>query len=147
MSFAQLTFRESLRDIEACLRSVPEKLYHLGFRGPIARSTLADANETRDWRIYADFAQELIQIARPMYAADPLGVDLDATVYALDFTTIDLCPSVFPWAPFRQHKAAVKMHTLLDLRGAIPTFIKVSDGKQHDLPGVGAHQEGGRGSG
>jgi hypothetical protein len=133
MSFAQLTFRESLRDIEACLRSVPEKLYHLGFRGRIARSTLADANETRDWRIYADFAQALIQIARPMYAADPLGVDLDATVYALDSTTIDLCLSVFPWARFRQHKAAVKMHTLLDLRGSIPTFIEVSDGKQHDV--------------
>jgi transposase len=133
MSFAQLTFRESLRDIEACLRSVPEKLYHLGFRGHIARSTLADANETRDWRIYADFAQALIQIARPMYATDPLGVDLDATVYALDSTTIDLCLSVFPWAHFRQHKAAVKMHTLLDLRGSIPTFIQVSDGKQHDV--------------
>ena len=133
MSFAQLTFRESLRDIEACLRSVPEKLYHLGFRGRIARSTLADANETRDWRIYADFAQALIQIARPMYAADPLGVDLDATVYALDSTTIDLCLSVFPWARFRQQKAAVKMHTLLDLRGSIPTFIEVSDGKQHDV--------------
>jgi len=133
MSFAQLTFRESLRDIEACLRSVPEKLYHLGFRGRIARSTLAEANETRDWRIYADFAQALIQIARPMYAADPLGVDLDATVYALDSTTIDLCLSVFPWAHFRQHKAAVKMHTLLDLRGSIPTFIEVSDGKQADV--------------
>jgi hypothetical protein len=133
MSFAQLTYRESLRDIEACLRSVPEKLYHLGFRGHIARSTLADANETRDWRIYADFAQALIQIARPMYAADPLGVDLDATVYALDSTTIDLCLSVFPWARFRQHKAAVKLHTLLDLRGSIPTFIEVSDGKQHDV--------------
>ena len=133
MSFAQLTFRESLRDIEACLRSVPEKLYHLGFRGRIARSTLADANETRDWRIYADFAQALIQIARPMYAADPLGVDLDATVYALDSTTIDLCLAVFPWARFRQQKAAVKMHTLLDLRGSIPTFIDVSDGKRHDV--------------
>ena len=133
MSFAQLTFRESLRDIEACLRSVPEKLYHLGFRGRIARSTLADANETRDWRIYADFAQSLIHIARPMYASDPLGVDLDATVYALDSTTIDLCLSVFPWAHFRQQKAAVKMHTLLDLRGSIPTFIEVSDGKRHDV--------------
>jgi len=133
MSFAQLTFRESLRDIEACLRSVPEKLYHLGFRGRIARSTLADANETRDWRIYADFAQSLIHIARPMYAADPLGVDLDATVYALDSTTIDLCLSVFPWAHFRDQKAAVKMHTLLDLRGSIPTFIEVSDGKRHDV--------------
>jgi transposase len=133
MSFAQLTFRESLRDIEACLRSVPEKLYHLGFRGRIARSTLADANEIRDWRIYADFAQSLIHIARPMYASDPLGVDLDATVYALDSTTIDLCLSVFPWAHFRDQKAAVKMHTLLDLRGSIPTFIEVSDGKRHDV--------------
>jgi hypothetical protein len=128
MSFAQLTFRESLRDIEACLRSVPGKLYHLGFRGHIARSTLAEANENRDWRIYADFAQALIQIARPMYAADPFGVDLEATVYALDSTTIDLCLSVFPWAHFRQQKAAVKMHTLLDLRGSIPTFVEVSDG-------------------
>jgi hypothetical protein len=133
LSFAQLTFRESLRDIESCLRSVPEKLYHLGFRGRIARSTLADANETRDWRIYADFAQSLIHIARPMYASDPLGVDLDATVYALDSTTIDLCLSVFPWAHFREQKAAVKMHTLLDLRGSIPTFIEVSDGKRHDV--------------
>ena len=133
MSFAQLTFRESLRDIEACLRSVPEKLYHLGFRGHIARSTLAEANENRDWRIYADFAQALIHIARPMYAADPFGVDLEATVYALDSTTIDLCLSVFPWAHFRQQKAAVKMHTLLDLRGSIPTFIEVSDGKHHDV--------------
>jgi transposase len=133
MSFAQLTFRESLRDIEACLRSVPEKLYHLGFRGNIARSTLADANETRDWRIYADFAQALIAIARPMYVSDPFGIDLDATVYALDSTTIDLCLSVFPWAHFRDHKAAVKMHTLLDLRGSIPAFIAVSDGKQHDV--------------
>ena len=133
MSFAQLTFRESLRDIEACLRSVPEKLYHLGFRGRIARSTLAEANENRDWRIYADFAQTLIHIARPMYAADPFGVDLEATVYALDSTTIDLCLSVFPWAHFRRQKAAVKMHTLLDLRGSIPTFIEVSDGKCHDV--------------
>jgi hypothetical protein len=108
-------------------------LYHLGFRGRIARSTLADANETRDWRIYADFAQSLIHIARPMYASDPLGVDLDATVYALDSTTIDLCLSVFPWAHFRDQKAAVKMHTLLDLRGSIPTFIEVSDGKRHDV--------------
>ena len=124
LSFAQLTFRESLRDIEACLRSVPEKLYHLGFRGHIARSTLADANETRDWRIYANLAESLIRIARPMYAFDPLGVDLDATVYALDSTTIDLCLAVFPWASFRRQKAAVKMHTLLDLRGSIPTFIE-----------------------
>ncbi len=122
MSFAQLTFRESLRDIEAGLRSVPAKLYHLGFRGHIARSTLADANETRDWRIYADFAQVLIGIARPMYATEPLGIDLDATVYALDSTTIDLCLAVFPWAHFRKEKAAVKMHTLLDLRGPHPHF-------------------------
>ena len=133
MSFAQLTFRESLRDIEACLRSVPEKLYHLGFRGSIARSTLADANERRDWRIYADFAQALIHIARPMYASDPLGIDLDATVYALHSTTIDLCLSVFPWAHFRQQKAAVKMQTLLDLRGSIPSFIGIFDGKRHDV--------------
>ena len=133
LSFAQLTFRESLRDIESCLRSVPEKLYHLGFRGHIARSTLADANEIRNWRIYADFAQALIGIARPMYASDPLGIDLEATVYALDSTTIDLCLSVFPWAHFRQNKAAVKMHTLLDLRGSIPSFIEVSDGKRHDV--------------
>lgn len=133
MSFAQLTFRESLRDIEAGLRSVPAKLYHLGFRGRISRSTLADANEKRDWRIYADFAQVLIGIARPMYAAEPLGIDLDATVYALDSTTIDLCLAVFPWAHFRKTKAAVKMHTLLDLRGPIPTFIEVSDGKRSDV--------------
>jgi len=133
MSFAQLTFRESLRDIESCLRSVPEKLYHLGFRGNISRSTLADANELRDWRIYADFAGALIRIARPMYASDPLGIDLDATVYAMDSTTIDLCLSVFPWAHFRDRKAAVKMHTLLDLRGSIPSFIAVSDGKRHDV--------------
>jgi hypothetical protein len=133
MSFAQLTFRESLRDIELSLRSVPGKLYHLGFRGHIARSTLADANETRDWRIYADFAQVLIAIARPMYATEPLGIDLNATVYALDSTTIDLCLAVFPWAHFREEKAAVKLHTLLDLRGPIPTFIEVSDGKRHDV--------------
>ena len=133
LAFAQLTFRESLRDIEACLRSVRGKLYHMGFRGKIARSTLADANETHDWRIYADFAQVLIHIARPMYASDPLGFDLDNTVYALDSTTIDLCLSIFPWARFRAHKAAIKMHTLLDLRGPIPTFIEVSDGKLHDV--------------
>jgi hypothetical protein len=133
LSFAQLTYRESLRDIEACLRSVPEKLHHLGFRGNIARSTLADANEVRDWRIYADLAEVLIRIARPMYASDPLGTDLDATVYALDSTTIDLCLAVFPWAAFRQRKAAVKLHTLLDLRGSIPTFIEISDGKRHDV--------------
>lgn len=133
LAFAQLTYRESLRDIEACLRSVSSKLYHMGFRGKVARSTLADANEAHDWRIYADFAQVLIDIARPMYAAEPLGFDLDNTVYALDSTTIDLCLSVFPWARFRARKAAIKMHTLLDLRGPIPTFIEVSDGKQPDV--------------
>ena len=133
LAFAQLTFRESLRDIEACLRSVQSKLYHMGFRGKIARSTLADANESHDWRIYADFAQVLIQTARPMYASEPLGFDLDNTVYALDSTTIDLCLSVFPWARFRTTKAAIKMHTLLDLRGPIPTFIEVSDGKLADV--------------
>jgi hypothetical protein len=133
LAFAQLTFRESLRDIEACLRSVESKLYHMGFRGKISRSTLADANEAHDWRIYADFAQVLIGIARPMYAHESLGFDLDNTVYALDSTTIDLCLSVFPWARFRARKAAIKMHTLLDLRGPIPTFIEVSDGKLHDV--------------
>ena len=133
LAFAQLTFRESLRDIEACLRSVESKLYHMGFRGKISRSTLADANEAHDWRIYADFAQVLIHIARPMYADESLGFDLDNTVYALDSTTIDLCLSVFPWARFRARKAAIKLHTLLDLRGPIPTFIEVSDGKLHDV--------------
>jgi hypothetical protein len=133
LAFAQLTFRESLRDIEACLRSVESKLYHMGFRGKISRSTLADANEAHDWRIYADFAQVLIGIARPMYAHESLGFDLDNTVYALDSTTIDLCLSVFPWARFRARKAAIKLHTLLDLRGPIPTFIEVSDGKLHDV--------------
>jgi hypothetical protein len=115
LAFAQLTFRESLRDIEACLRSVERKLYHMGFRGNVSRSTLADADESHDWRIYADFAQVLIHIARPMYANESLGSDLDNTVYALDSTAIDLCLSVFPWARFRAHKAAIKMHTLLDL--------------------------------
>jgi len=133
LAFAQLTYRESLRDIEACLRSVGSKLYHMGFRGKVSRSTLADANETHDWRIYADFAQVLIHIARPMYASESLGFDLDNTVYALDSTTIDLCLSVFPWARFRSRKGAVKMHTLLDLRGPIPTFIEVSDGKMADV--------------
>ena len=133
MGFAQFTYRESLRDIEACLQSVGGKLYHLGFRGKVARSTLADANESRDWRIFADFAQVLIATARPLYADDPIGVDLDATLYALDSTTIDLCLSIFPWAKFRQHKAAVKMHTLLDLHGNIPTFIRITDGKVHDV--------------
>jgi len=133
LAFAQLTFRESLRDIEACLRSVENKLYHTGFRGKVSRSTLADANEAHDWRIFADLAQVLIHIARPMYASESLGFDLDNTVYALDSTTIDLCLSVFPWARFRARKAAIKMHTLLDLRGPIPTFIEVSEGKLHDV--------------
>jgi hypothetical protein len=133
MAFAQLTYRESLRDIEACLRSMSGKLYHAGFRGRVARTTLADANESRDWRIYADFAQVLIGIARPLHAHDPIGVDLDQSLYALDSTTIDLCLSVFPWAQFRKHKAAVKMHTLLDLHGNIPTFIRITNGKVHDV--------------
>jgi len=133
MVFAQLTYRESLRDIEACLGSIGGKLYHMGIRSKIAKSTLADANEFRDWRIYADFAQVLIGIARPLYAQDPIGVDLNETLYALDSTTIDLCLSLFPWAKFRQHKAAVKMHTLLDLHGNIPTFIGITDGKVHDV--------------
>jgi hypothetical protein len=121
MAFAQLTYRESLRDIEVCLRAQSSKLYHLGIRSTVARNTLANANAVRDWRIYADFAQSLIGIARRLYAQEPFGVDLQETVYALDTTTIDLCLSVFPWAPFRAAKAAVKLHTLLDLRGNIPT--------------------------
>jgi len=133
MAFAQLTYRESLRDIEACLRSQAAKLYHMGFRSTVARNTLANANAVRDWRIYADFAQGLISIARKLYAEEPFGVDLSNTVYALDATTIDLCLSVFPWAPFRTTKAAVKMHTLLDLRGNIPSFIHISDGKWHEV--------------
>src|SRR5467141_645557 len=133
MAFAQLTYRESLRDIETCLRAIGSKLYHMGFKSTIARSTLADANESRDWRIYADFAQVLIAIARPLYAHDPIGVELHQSLYALDSTTIDLCLSLFPWARFRQHKAAVKMHTLLDLHGNIPTFIRITDGKVHDV--------------
>jgi hypothetical protein len=133
MAFAQLTYRESLRDIEACLGSIGGKLYHMGFRNPVARSTLADANESRDWRIYADFAQTLIAIARPLYAHDPIGVELNQSLYALDSTTIDLCLSLFPWAKFRQHKAAVKMHTLLDLHGNIPSFIRITDGKTSDV--------------
>src|SRR5437867_13313329 len=133
MAFAQLTYRESLRDIEACLRSVGPKLYHMGLRGKVSRTTLADANERHDWRIYADFAQVLIRIARPLYARDPIGVDLDQSLYALDSTTIDLCLALFPWAKFRQHKGAVKMHTLLDLHGNIPTFISITDGKVHDV--------------
>jgi hypothetical protein len=133
MAFAQLTYRESLRDIEACLRSMQGKLYHLGFRGKVARSTLADANESHDWRIFAEFAQVLIGIARPLHARDPMGVDLQQSLYALDSTTIDLCLSLFPWARFRRRKAAVKMHTLLDLHGNIPTFIRVTSGDVHDV--------------
>jgi len=134
MAFAQFTFRESLREIEACLSAQSAKLYHMGIRAKrIAKSTLADANETRDWRIYADFAQSLIGIARRLYADESFGVDLNETVYALDTTTIDLCLSVFPWAPFMATKAAVKLHTLLDLRGNIPAFIHISDGKLHDV--------------
>ena len=133
MAFAQFTYRESLRDIEACLRSMSGKLYHMGFRSRIARSTLADANETHDWRIFADFAQHLIGVARPLHVRDPIGVDLDHSLYALDSTTIDLCLALFPWARFRQHKGAVKLHTLLDLHGNIPTFIRITDGKVHDV--------------
>ena len=133
MAFAQLTYRESLRDIEACLRSISAKLYHIGFRGKVARTNLAASNETHDWRIFADFAQVLIAIARPLYASDPIGVELEQSLYALDSTTIDLCLSMFPWARFRKGKAAVKMHTLLDLHGNIPTFISITDGKVHDV--------------
>jgi hypothetical protein len=133
MAFAQLTYRESLRDIESCLRSLPSKLYHMGFRGKVSRSTLADANESHDWRIFADFAQGLIATARPLHACDLMGVDLHQSLYALDSTTIDLCLSLFPWAKFRQRKAAVKMHTLLDLHGNIPTFIRVTSGAVHDV--------------
>src|SRR5271157_5445814 len=131
MAFAQFTYRESLRDIEACLGAMPGKLYHLGFHGRVARSTLADANDRHDWRIYADFAQVLIRTARTLYAAESMGVELDQTLYALDATTIDLCLSLFPSARFRRTKAAVKMHTLLDLRGNIPAFIHITDGKVH----------------
>jgi hypothetical protein len=133
MAFAQLTYRESLRDIEACLRAHSSKLYHLGIRSKVARNTLANANATRDWRIYCEFAQSLIGTARRLYADEPFGVDLKDTVYALDATTIDLCLSVFPWAPFRSTKAAIKLHTLLDLRGNIPSFIFISDGKLHEI--------------
>jgi hypothetical protein len=134
MAFAQLTSRESLRDIEVNLRAQSARLYHMGFRcKTIARNTLANANATRPWQIYADFAQHLIGIARPLYANEPLAVDLDATVYAFDATTIDLCLSVYPWAPFRSTKAAIKLHTLLDLRGAIPSFIHITDGKTHEV--------------
>ena len=133
MAFAQLTYRDSLRDIEVCLRAQRSKLYHLGIRSGVARNTLAHANAVRDWRIYADFAQSLIGIARPLYAQDSFGVDLEETVYALDTTTIDLCLSVFPWAVFRSAKAAIKLHTLLDLRGNIPTFLHISNGKMHEV--------------
>jgi hypothetical protein len=133
LAFAQLTFRESLRDIQTCLRAAQPKLYHMGFRGQVSRNTLANANQVRDWRIYADFAQILIGIARPLYASEPFGVDLDQTVYALDSTTIDLCLNLFPWAKFRKRKGAVKLHTLLDLRGSLPTLIFITHGKVHDI--------------
>jgi hypothetical protein len=133
MAFAQLTFRESLRDIESCLRAMRSKLYHCGIRGNISRSTLSDANENRDWRIFAEFAQVLINIARRLYQHDEFGVEIEETVYALDSTTIDLCLSLFPWAPFRKTKGAIKLHTLLDIRGSIPSFIWISDGKLHDV--------------
>ena len=133
MAFAQLTYRESLRDIETCLRSLQPKLYHMGIRGHVSRSTLADANEKRDWRIYGDFAQMLISIARPLYVNDPLGIELDQTVYALDASVIDLCSSLFPWASFRRTKGAIKLHTLMDLRGNIPVFVHISEGRLHDV--------------
>lgn len=133
MAFAQMTGRESLRDIESCLRAIPTKLYHLGFRGNVCRATLADANERRDWRMFADFAQVLIAEARELYAKDTAVADLSQTIYALDSTTIDLCLELFPWAKFRRTKAAVKLHTLIDLRGSIPTFIHITDGKVHDV--------------
>jgi len=133
MAFAQLTYRESLRDIETCLRAMESKLYHMGFRSKVSRNTLANANEKRDWRIYADFAQTLISSARQLYEDEELGVDLAATVYALDSTTIDLCLSLFPWALFRRRKGAIKMHTLMDLRGSIPCFISITKGKTHDV--------------
>lgn len=133
MAFAQLTFREGLRDIEACLRSAPSRLYHLGIRGKVSRSTLADANERHDWRIFADFAQILIRRARVLYADDPFGADLEQTAYALDSTTVDLCLALFPWARFRERKGAVKLHTLIDLHGNIPTFVYITDGLVHDV--------------
>jgi len=133
MAFAQLTYRESLRDIEACLRSRQNKLYHMGIRGKVSRNTLANANEKRDWRIYADFAQVLIHIAKGLYKNDTFGVELNHTVYALDSSTIKLCLSMFPWARFRKQKGAIKMHTLIDLRGNIPSFIKITEGKVHDV--------------
>jgi hypothetical protein len=133
MAFAQLTFRESLRDIQTCLRAFQPKLYHAGFRGKVSRSTLADANRVHDWRIFADFAQVLISRARKLYADEPMGVELEQTAYALDSTTIDLCLKLFPWARFRRHKGAVKLHTLVDLRGNIPCFVRISHGKTHDV--------------
>ena len=133
MAFAQITYRQSLRDIEACLRAMQTKLYHCGIRGNVSRNTLANANEYRDWRIYADFAQVLISKARALYANEDFGIQLNREVYALDSTTIDLCMSLFPWARFRKHKAAVKVHTLMDLKGSIPTFIRITDGKVHDV--------------
>jgi hypothetical protein len=133
MAFAQLTYRESLRDIEVCLRAIPNKRYHMGIKGSVARSTIAEANESRDWRIYADFAQVLISQARELYSGDDAGLNLDETVYALDSSTIDLCLSLFPWAKFRKTKAAVKLHTLLDLKGSIPAWIFITDGKVHDV--------------
>jgi len=133
LSFAQLTYRESLRDIEACLRSMPSHLYHMGIRGNISRSTLAYANETRNWRIYADFAQVLIGIARPLYVNEDFGVQLAETAYAFDATTIDLCLALFPWARFRKTKSAIKLHTLLNLRGSIPEFIHITDGSVHEV--------------
>ena len=133
MAFAQFTYREGLRDIEACLRSSPDKLYHMGIRGRVSRSTLADANERHDWRIFADFAQILIARARVLYAHDPFGAELQGSASALDSTTIDLCLAMFPWARFREHKGAVKLHTLIDLHGNIPLFICVTDGKVHDV--------------
>ena len=133
MAFAQLTYRESLRDIEVCLAAQRQKLYHAGFSGPVKRSTLADANETRDWRIYRDFAQSLIEIARPLYAHSELGLELEATAYAFDATTIDLCLSLFPWAKFRRHKGAIKLHTLLEIHSAIPVFIAITPGDVHEI--------------
>jgi len=133
MAFAQLAYRESLRDIETCLRALGSKLYHCGFRGKMARNTLANANEKRDWRIYQDFAQVLITQARSLYIDEDFGVTLDNTVYALDSTTIDLCLTLFPWAQFRKHKSAVKLHTLMDLKGSIPCFIRITGGDMHDV--------------
>jgi hypothetical protein len=133
MAFAQLTYRESLRDIEACLRAQKSKLYHMGIRSSVSRNNLASANKVSDWRIYADLAHSLIQTARKLYVNDSFGLELENTVYALDATTIDLCLSMFPWANFRKNKGAIKLHTLLDLRGSIPTFIHISDGKLHEV--------------